>query len=128
MTRTSVAAGPMASKRKPAWVRRKSEPPRHCKWCGETISPHKREGAEVCSDECGDAVSNHERASRTLAPGTLDPARNSVTPISRPTRSANGASRRHSRDGKGLRIYIAPSDTETTILAKFEAARERMRA
>lgn len=37
-------------------------------------------------------------------------------------------SRRPSRDGNGVRIYVAPSDTTDRIMEKIAAARERVAA
>ena len=76
--------------------------------CGHLFEP-TRSWQRFCSQEC--------RWQKWIA----DQIERRITRSS----AVSGAIRRPSRNGKGTRIYVTPTDTDERILAKARAALER---
>ena len=92
-----------------------------CENCGADLEG-RREGTRFCDVTCRSAAwhrrhpeRGHHGVTPTEAEGNVYTASTEVSSGRRP--------RRPSRDGRGLRLYVLPEDTEAQILAKVRAAR-----
>jgi hypothetical protein len=92
-----------------------------CENCGADLEG-RREGTRFCDVTCRSAAwhrrhpeRGHHGETPTEAGGNVYTASTEVSNVRR--------TRRPSRDGRGLRLYVLPEDTEVQILTKVRAAR-----
>lgn len=82
------------------------------RYCREPIAPGRREGTRFCDSRCRVKEWRLRQRSRPTGPVT----RRTDTGAPR-TPSSGGTSRRSSRDGRGLHVYLPPEEIED--LTKF---------
>ena len=94
-----------------------------CENCGTSLQG-RRAGTRFCDVTCRSAAWHHRHPERGHHAETPTEAEGNVYSAARSAQT-NGRSRRASKDGRGVRLYILPEDDEATIIAKAKAARGR---
>ena len=93
-----------------------------CEFCGASLEG-RREGTRYCDVTCRGAAWHLRHPGRGHQGETPTEAEGNV--YKAPTGPQTGGGlRRPSRDGRGVRVYIVPEDSEAKILANAKAARE----
>jgi hypothetical protein len=92
-----------------------------CEFCGSDLEG-RREGTRYCDVSCRSAAWHRRHPDRGHHRETPTEAEGNVYSASTDAQT-NGRRRRQSRDGRGVRLYVVPEDTEARILAKVRAAR-----
>jgi hypothetical protein len=88
---------------------------RRCAYCGDPIPNGMRLDARFCSALCRGR--SHRRSSPETATNGHAAKRE----------AAPRPARRPSRNGRGVRVYVLPEDSNRAILAKVEAAMQEAR-
>src|SRR5829696_9185064 len=95
-----------------------------CGYCDITLNG-RRKGTRFCDSSCRAKAwlrDHPERDYRTKKRSS--PRLNVTSDLSEPSNNGSGpARRRPSRNGRGVRLYVLPEDTEAQILSKARAAR-----
>ena len=93
-----------------------------CEFCGASLEG-RREGTRFCDVSCRSAAWHHRHPERGRHGETPTEVEGNVYRAPTGPQQAGGGQRRPSRDGRGVRVYIVPEDSEAKILAKAKAAR-----